>query len=206
MIRGIIFDFGNVICSFDFTLFLRRVAEYAQKSPGELKAIVEESQDLPQKYEEGLITSEEFYRGVSARFGVSIPRAEFRRAFTDIFTPIPSTFALVQHLKLHYRIGLLSNTNEWHYLDGIRPVSIFPLFDAVTLSFEVKALKPAAAIYRDALTKIGLPASACLYIDDLADNVQAATALGLHAVQYTSYHALLDDMTRLGIHVPPSSL
>jgi FMN phosphatase YigB (HAD superfamily) len=36
------------------------------------------------------------------------------------------------------------------------------------------------------LDKLALPASVCVYVDDLADNVRAAEELGFHATLYRS--------------------
>jgi putative hydrolase of the HAD superfamily len=130
-----------------------------------------------------------------------MPEEEFVRAYTDIFTPIDTTFALVRRLKPRYRLGLLSNTSELHFEKGIRPVAVFPLFDAVTLSYEVRSMKPDRRIYDDAIRKMGLPPWACVYIDDLPANVAAGAALGLRALHYTTYDALETDLRRLGVAV-----
>jgi HAD superfamily hydrolase (TIGR01509 family) len=73
-------------------------------------------------------------------------------------------------------------------------VDVFPLFDAVTLSYKVHAMKPTAAIYADMLHKLGLEPGACLYIDDIPEYVQAARHLGMNAVTYTGHDALLRDL------------
>jgi glucose-1-phosphatase len=148
------------------------------------------------------MTSREFYTEVCKIASLSMPEEEFVSAYTDIFTPKPATLDLVRHLKGRYRLGLLSNTNQWHYEFGIRPVPIFPLFEAVTLSFEVRAMKPDPAIYADMLRKLALPADACVYIDDIAEYVEAGRALGFRAIRYTDHERLIRDLTAIGIHVP----
>ncbi|HVF08648.1 MAG TPA: HAD-IA family hydrolase [Actinomycetota bacterium] len=53
-------------------------------------------------------------------------------------------------------------------------------FDAVILSFEVGAMKPDAAIYREALTRIGDPDPArSVFVDDQIRYCDGATAVGL---------------------------
>jgi putative hydrolase of the HAD superfamily len=131
-----------------------------------------------------------------------VPEEEFVRAWTDIFTPKQATFELVKRLKGRYRLGLLSNTNEWHFEFGIKPVGIFPLFDAVTLSFEVHAMKPDRKMYDDMLAKLALPAGACVYIDDIAEYVAAGRAIGLHGIHYTTHERLLEDLAKAGVEVP----
>jgi putative hydrolase of the HAD superfamily len=57
-------------------------------------------------------------------------------------------------------------------------------FDAVVLSFEVASRKPDAAIYLEALTRLGLRADdapECLFVDDQAEYCDGAAAVGLQA-------------------------
>ena len=186
MIRAVIFDFGNVICRFDIRLFLQRVSDFTGTSISTLTDILHQSSDLGRQYETGLITTDQFYNTLSGQYGYSVPMDAFVRAYTDIFTPIPSTLELIRHLKPHYKLGLLSNTNELHFVHAIQKVDVFPLFDAVTVSFQVKAMKPADAIYQDSLARLHMAAGECVYIDDVKENVGAAAHLGMHAIQFTT--------------------
>lgn len=200
MIRAVIFDFGNVICSFDNDAFLRTLTRHTGKTFEDLKASLYGS-DLPARYESGRVTSEEFYREAAARGELSISRDEFFGAFGRIFTPIPATFALIRELKKRYRIGLLSNTNEYHYERYFKRVEIFPLFDSVTLSFEVKAMKPDERIYRDALGKLGLRPGECAYIDDIEAYAEGARRLGMEGIRYETHESLLASLENVGVAV-----
>lgn len=199
-IRAIIFDFGGVISAFDIDIFLRRIEPFsafdlAQLRSGSLATASEQAR----LYETGLIDSLEFYRRVSSIAQLDMPVDAFARAYCDIFTPIPTTLDMIRRLKPRYRLALLSNTSEWHFEYGIKPVEVFPLFETVTLSYEVGAMKPARAIFDDALHKLGLPASTCAYIDDLQENVDAAAALGMSAVRYTSHAEVVAALRQCGV-------
>ncbi len=198
-IAAVIFDFGNVICRFDPAILVRGLAPYSSHTPQELARLLMNSPDLFVDYETGRISSDEFLSLMSIRCGLSCSRQQFIEAFNSIFTPNHSTFELIRALKSRYRLGLLSNTSEWHFEHGIRPTPVFPLFDTVTLSFEVGAIKPAESIYRDALDKLALPPAACIYIDDIPAFADAATALGMHGIRYTDHAALLEELARLQI-------
>lgn len=197
-IRGVLFDFGNVICAFDHHRFLATLAPLCGQSPEALAERMAGS-DLPRAYESGEITSRAFLAGVSERCGFDFPEGPFVRAFTNIFTPIPSTFELIGRLKSRYRLGLVSNTNPWHAEHGIRTTSVFPLFDAVALSHEVRAMKPDPRIFQAALAQIGLPPEACVFIDDIPAFADAASELGIHGLTYTGPQALRDDLARLDV-------
>ncbi len=197
-IRGIFFDFGNVICTFDNHRALAALASLCGRSPEALARLIFGS-DLPEAYESGAIDSQAFLAGVSALFGHAFEEASFVQAFTDIFTPIPSTFDLIRRLRPRYRLGLISNTNPWHAEHDIRTTSVFPLFDAVTFSHEVHATKPDPRIFQDALVKLGLEPGACVFIDDIPTFAEAATALGMNGITYTNPEALEIKLRQLGV-------
>jgi len=201
MIRAIIFDFGNVVCSFDIRTFQRNLLPYTTLTLEQLQQLRDPVTGLAVRYETGLMTSQEFFEEFIRLGGLSITQEQFIAAYTTIFTPMEGTFELVRRLKGRYILGLLSNTNEWHFLHSIRPVAIFPLFDAVTLSYEVKAMKPVRAIYDDMVRKLGVSPGECVYIDDLKENVEAAGFLGMHAIHYTSHAELVDRLCEMGVEL-----
>jgi len=198
-IRAIIFDFGMVISTFDVDRFLRNLTPYTGKSIIELRHVLAAVRGIVIEYEIGRLSTEEFVDRVFTTTELPLTRDQFRIAYNDIFTPITSTHELIRRLKPSYRLGLLSNTSEWHFEHAIKTVEVFHLFDAVTLSFEVKALKPSATIYQDMLAKLGVPAKECIYIDDIPENVEAARGLGMYALQYTGYDRLVGDLRAAGV-------
>lgn len=201
MIRAVIFDFGNVICAFDNDRFLRSLLPHTDLRMEDLKEAIYGS-DLPNLYETGIVSSEEFFRQAARRGKLSVSREEFFRAFTDIFTPIPGTFRLIRDLKKTHKIGLLSNTNECHYENYFKNVEVLPLFDSVTLSFEVKVMKPGAKIYLDAVGKLAVRPEECAYIDDVEAYADGARRLGMQGIRYLSHSALLKSLEAIGVRVP----
>jgi putative hydrolase of the HAD superfamily len=62
----------------------------------------------------------------------------------------------------------------------------FTGFDHVTLSYEVRSAKPEVAIYQHCLNGIGTPAGRTLFLDDRIENIRAAQALGIEALQFST--------------------
>jgi glucose-1-phosphatase len=199
VIKAIIFDFGNVICTFDNGLFLTRISKYTDKSVEELDCLIYKESDLPRSYETGHLTSDEFFQKIVILCGLDIPKEVFIEAYTEIFSPIGPTFELIKKLKKNYRLALLSNTSEWDFNYGIKPVEIFDLFDAVSLSFEVKAMKPSHKIFDDCINKLHLKPSECIYIDDIKKYSDKATELGMIGINYTSHAELLASLKSYNI-------
>jgi len=204
-ISAFIFDFGNVICSFDAGLIVARTQRYSSLPADELLAALRGAHPIMRDYETGLLTSDEFFKRMCSACRLSVRKEDFVAAYTRIFQPIESTYSLIRELKPHYKLGLLSNTNEWHFEYGIKTVEVFPLFDTVTLSYEVKAMKPAREIYDDALRKLGVPPAECVYIDDLEENVLAAQELGMQGFLFRTGDALRESLKHLGARISSSS-
>ncbi|MFN0159368.1 MAG: HAD family hydrolase [Bacteroidota bacterium] len=204
MIKAVIFDFGNVICAFDPRIFIRSIAPYSALPKSEISERLKAGSDLFVGYETGAMTSQEFFSVMCSRLALTIRQNEFVRVFNSIFTPIPTTSALIRQLKGHYNIGLLSNTSEWHFERTIEQHETYPLFDTVTLSYRVGAMKPAEAIYHDALKKLKLPPESCVYIDDIKEYADVATRLGIHGIHYTSHEDLIRELQHLNVPVSQS--
>ncbi|MHC4068205.1 MAG: HAD family hydrolase [Planctomycetota bacterium] len=200
MINAVVFDFGNVICRFDNNLFLERISDFTDKSVEQVRGLIYEESDLPSRHETGLMSGEDFYEEVVKLCGLKdISMEGFRAAFTDIFTPIKTTFELIRRLKPNYKLGLLSNTSQWDFEYGIKVIDVFDLFDSVSVSCEVGVMKPDERIFNDALGKLGLVAEECVYIDDLEEFVEAVRAMGFYGVQYVGYEYLVRSLGELKI-------
>ena len=75
-------------------------------------------------------------------------------------------------------------------------------FDRLVLSHEVGHMKPDQRFYQACVAAAGVPASSCLFIDDLPENVEGARRAGLTGLRYVETPALIDDLSRLGVEVP----
>ena len=199
MIKIIIFDFGNVICSFDNNIFLKNISEFTDKSITELNNLIYLASDLVKRYETGLISSDEFFNSVKKACNLSISKPEFVKAYTNIFAPIQTTFDLIKKLKSKYKLALISDTSEWDFEYGIKPIEIFDLFDAVSLSFEVKAMKPDKKIFLDSLKKLDSKPEECIYIDDIKEYAEAANKISINVIHYISYSELVNSLRKLNV-------
>ncbi|HEY5997212.1 MAG TPA: HAD family phosphatase [Candidatus Deferrimicrobiaceae bacterium] len=198
MIRAVIFDFGNVVSAVDTSKFLRRLAARSTMPVGGLSAAIYDS-GLHARYEAGGISSPKFYREVVGRCRVEMRMPEFVEAFTDIFEPIEGTSDLIRRVAAHCPVGLLSNTNPWHFVRHIRKSAPWPHYSTVTLSYRVKALKPGPAIYADATGKLGVPPAECVYVDDIPEYAEGAERAGMRGIVFTGAARLEEELRALGV-------
>ncbi|MCA1840274.1 MAG: HAD family hydrolase [Actinomycetota bacterium] len=96
--------------------------------------------------------------------------------------PEPSVVMAVKRVReAGYLTALLSNS--WG-ADGYPRETFDDLFDQVVLSGEVGLRKPHAEIYELAAQRLGVPASRCVFVDDLAINTKGAEAVGMIAIHH----------------------
>jgi HAD superfamily hydrolase (TIGR01509 family) len=74
-------------------------------------------------------------------------------------------------------------------------------FDYCVLSHEVGALKPAPAMYQAALRHAECRPEECFFTDDIEEYVDGAKRMGIDAVQFTGYEALLGELRSRGVEV-----
>ena len=100
--------------------------------------------------------------------------------------PVAGTADIVRNLKQKgYTLYALSNFSAETFPATRARFEVFSLFDGIVLSGEEKINKPDAEIYRRLLTRYGLKAEDCLFIDDNKENIAAAQRLGFQTIHFT---------------------
>jgi epoxide hydrolase-like predicted phosphatase len=98
------------------------------------------------------------------------------------------------------RLGILSNTQDDHAL-YLTQMGMYDEFDELIFSYKVNVRKPDPKIYHHALEKLDVSAEETFYIDDLQENVDAARALGMYGIVYTSAQDLRNELQRIGVKI-----
>jgi putative hydrolase of the HAD superfamily len=204
---ALIFDFGNVVCHFDYLRACARLGARLGLPAEEFRQRMLDQGfvTLLSRLECGRMTADEFAREVTHRCGITLSHGEFEEAWQDIFWLNDSVAALVEHLDTRgYTLLLGSNTNVIHarYFRR-RFASTLDRFDRLILSYEVGCMKPDAGFYEACVAAAGVEGSECVFIDDMPENVAGARSAGLVAVQYVDTPGLVADLCRLGVEVPP---
>ena len=139
-----------------------------------------------EEYETGKIDEAAFIKGIQQIAGKPITAPQIVYAWNALLLDFPpARIDLLEKLKLHYRIFLLSNTNELHYnafqqtLHAVTGKTLEDLFEKTYFSHTAHLRKPDAAIYRLVLDENNLNAAETLFIDDTASNFSGAEETGI---------------------------
>jgi putative hydrolase of the HAD superfamily len=188
-VDAVVFDYGGVLTSavrqttaqwlaadtIDETSFTTVMREWMARD-AELGSPVH-------RLETGELSGPEFEIEFAARLrttsgGPVVADGLLARMFAGM-RPDPAMFALLAELRERVTVAVLSNSWANTYPDDLAD-----LVDVVVISGEVGLRKPDPKIYRLVLDRLGLPARACVFVDDAPVNTDAATALGMTAIRH----------------------
>lgn len=175
-----IFDVGGVMVD-GFDVAPAMAAEFGM-DPASLEAALAEAG--ARALHEGAIPVAEFWDRFEAATGRR-PRGE---PWADYFHPSrrPAMYALVDRLRRSgARVVAGTNTIDPHYEAHVRRGD-YDVFDRVYASNLMGVSKPDPAFWRAILEAEGAEPTAAFFVDDMPENVAAATALGIVAVRFES--------------------
>jgi len=204
------FDLGNVLVTFSNERMLRQMAQVAGLEAAAVQQLLMPTGgegDLQWRFEAGEFSPDEYYEQFCQLTATRPPRAALELAASDMFAPIEASLALSARLNsAGHRLGLLSNTNAWHWRfllgdddqSGLLP-ELRDTFEIEVTSFNAQSMKPAPAIYEQAIERAGVEACKIFFTDDRPENVAGAKEMGIDAVQFVSTEQLIEELQQRGI-------
>jgi len=155
-------------------------------------------------YDRGELTAAAYWNKAAAGAGIVLTPAQLTdliAADTDFWSTLnPPMIEWAQRLqRTGIRIGILSNMPDameaglrarHHWIEA---------FDHHTWSHSLNLAKPEAAIYLHAADGLRTPPANILFIDDKSENIEAALAVGMQAIQYTTHNAFEQEMHNRGL-------
>jgi len=155
-------------------------------------------------YDEGKLTGLEFWRKIVRDASLNLdPKAIDDLNSWDACmwtTQNPVMLAWQQNLKQHGLLtAILSNMGDSVLENMQREFDWLSNFDVLLWSFQLKMAKPDPAIYHHALEKLGTRPEETLFIDDKNVNIEAARALGINAILFSTVDHLRKDLIATGL-------
>jgi glucose-1-phosphatase len=197
--KAIIFDFGNVVGFFDHRVALEKLRPFSPLTPEEMYVGLYDG-PLEDQIERGQLTPHVFMRKVHELWRLNCDIEFLTRAVADIFTPNPEVCELIPKLRGRYRILLGSNTNAIHAAQfRAQFAEVLSHFDALVLSYEIGTRKPDADFFQHCVRLAAAQPSECVFVDDLAGNIDAARAVGLHGLHYRPGENLAAKLQAVGV-------
>jgi len=195
VIRAVVFDFGNVLCFPPSDAKVEAAAHFCGQSVFEfLEAFWKQRLD----YDAGLMEPEAYWATVTgSEFAVQNLQQLIQHEIDFWNSYDVRVFDWIDKLKqAGIRIGMLSNlpraVGEALRAESLLGKRFVDHFDHVTMSWELKVVKPQPAIYHHSFEGLGVAPAESLFIDDKMPNVQGAMETGMRAELYTTWEEFLD--------------
>ena len=197
-IKNIIFDLGGVILDIDENVVYKEL-EKLDVNVSEL-AHSKEFMEIMSKFDTGIYTAPTFRKKLRALLNLEkMTDQKFDSIWNAMLLDIPrERIAAIEQIRKHYKIFLMSNTNEIHYDLYIRDLQLRfgynefdELFNKSYFSFAEHLEKPDPRFFELILDHEGLLPEETLFIDDTAANIKVAKALGIN-----TYHISREELVR----------
>ena len=197
---ALLFDLGRVVINIDFGKALACWAGHAGCEAADLAARFAPDESY-RHHETGKLSDADYFAALRSSLRIGITDAQFLEGWNAIFAgEMPDIADQLARAARHLPLYAFSNTNAAH-------VAHFPLlyadvlkhFREIFLSSSIGLRKPDAEAYEHVVKAIGVPASRIVFFDDVAENVEGARAVGIHAVQVKSPADIAETLAALGI-------
>jgi len=196
---AIVFDLGQVLVFFDYTIFINAVNKHKVGLGEEFVRKYNENYHIHRDFECGKISEMDFINQMLQWLDYKITAEQFIKYWSSIFSLNNKVVDLLPILKKKYRLYLLSNTNSIHQKFGYQHYDFLKMFDKLFLSHEVGFIKPESEIYRAVEHVSGFPSGQHIFIDDILEYVNAAKDIGWDGIQYVGYDDLILNLKSKGI-------
>lgn len=196
ILKAIVFDLGNVLLPFDYSIAVRRLNAIEENLGEVFLSFYKATYDLHRSFERGDLSEEEFIIKMLNALQNKIDEETFCKIYSEIFTVNENVASLLPKLKQHYKLVLLSNTNAIHKKYGWEQYAFIKKFDKLILSHEVNAVKPEEKIYKAVETCTGFQPEEHVFIDDIFEYVNGAKNLGWDGIQFLGYDNLVMELEK----------
>lgn len=171
-----------------------RVREAMRRAYGDA-----DPESLVAKFETGRVETEHFQRELSAALSEGLDRPiSAENLIPRMLQDLRLDREMIRAVRTARRSGIPTAllSNSWgveYYPHDL----LAQLFDQIVISGQVGMRKPDPAIFEMAVERIGLPASECLFVDDLHHNIEAAEAAGIRGVLHVEAKRTIPELERL---------
>ncbi len=200
-IRAVLFDYGMVLSNVPEDAAWRRLEHVLDAEQAGFQAAYWKYRDA---YDRGALSAQTYWESVARDLEKTID-AEVLRALVDADTNVwtqPNVEMMEWSARLNragIKTGILSNIGDAMELGVLGRFPALEEFSHHTFSHRLGIAKPDAEIYRHAIAGLGVPAGEILFVDDREENILAARAAGMVAVQYGGHGGFVEEMRRLGL-------
>ena len=191
--QAVVFDWGNVIGFNDRSIVVDFMCDSFHFSEAEFESANLEKR----KAMKAGLPDTDFWLDFARKNEIQLPKdwaQKYTAALKESVGADPKMYVLIDQLKEKgVRVGMLSNIDD-RYTKLIRDFGFYKPFEPCLLSCEMGLEKPDPKAYELLIKTINLPANEIVFIDDKAENVEAAKKLGIDVILFESLPQLREEL------------
>lgn len=200
-LKGVIFDYGMVLTGQPDQEAHDAMVRITGLTPEEFERLYWADRHA---YDEGKLTGVTFWQKFARDSGIAFTPgqlSELNRLDARMWTTQnPAMVDWQRRLKERgIRTAILSNMGDSVLVSIEQAFPWIQNFDVRVWSFQLGMAKPDPAIYRHTLERLGTSAGETLFVDDKQVNIEAARALGMSTVLFTTPEKLREELVAAGL-------
>jgi len=184
LIRNVVFDVGWVFVHLDAGPVINFLAAHGADAPdidALCRSVCLEDHECGRLHGDGLLAR------LAALAERPVALRELHSKWLDMFELQPAMVNLAHRLSERYKVYLLSNIGDLHWAHLSREYGLHLIGHGVLPSYLAGVMKPHAQIYSEAERRFSLTPAQTVFIDDRAENIEAARARGWHGIVHCGY-------------------
>jgi putative hydrolase of the HAD superfamily len=200
-IKAVLFDYGMVLSAPPDPAAWQRMLDLT----GFDEDTLERGYWAPRHdYDRGDLTGPKYWDKVASTVGATLAPDQITAllsADVDLWTQLnPPMLEWAQRLqRAGVRTGILSNIGDAMTEGILKKFEWICDFHHCTWSYQLRTAKPDLSIYKAAAEGLATAPENILFLDDKIENIEAARATGMQAIQYTNHSTFEREMERLGL-------
>ena len=182
--KNFVFDFGNVLATFDGDSLLSHFCNNKEDRSLLLTALFENWQAI----DEGSISYQDYIEQALSHTPVRLHETvhAFFKDWYRYLDPITQTWDFIHELKAAvHSVYLLSNAPVYFAEHAAEVYDILSEFDGILFSAPVLLAKPQPEFYQLLFRKWNLDPKTCFFLDDKPENIEGAKKVGMDGIVFT---------------------
>ena len=197
LLLNVVFDLGGVVLNWQPREVVQRVFEDPKIQQLVSAQII--GHDDWVELDRGTLTADQAIGRGAERTGLL--RADISRLFHEVprsLTPIHETLELIRRVRDNgNRLFVLSNMHSATIAYLEEKHDFWDMFDGIVVSCRIRKVKPELEIYEYLLREYQLEATDTVFIDDLNENLEAASVAGIQTIRFVSPSQCRQDLMDL---------
>jgi len=185
-IRNIVFDIGWVFVRLNYRPLLDFLAAHGV-ADAELRSVL--TRAALKDHETGALHGRGWLERLAGLAHTPMDLGALQERWVNMFELDSEMVALAHRLAERYRVYLLSNIGDLHWVHLSREYRLHTIGHGALPSYLAGIMKPEIGIYAEAERRFALEPAGTVFVDDRSENIEAARARGWAGIVHQGYES-----------------